>query len=195
MVRDSETNPPNATSEVPLSAPPRPGRVPLDDGFLRMLGFIAAALVPGSILGLALAFMEAVREAAFQPLEVVNLALVGSIFGLGYTIPAILIAGLPLCFLYLRLGWSDLPRHLAGGAAIGWALAVVTGSKHGCSRQGLAANLPDWLACLSLGEQLLLSGMGAVAALMFWSIAYRRRPWLVFIGLHAALPLAILALR
>ena len=160
-----------------------------------MLGLIAAALVPGSIIGFVLGLMEAVREAAFQPLEVINLAVFGSIFGLAFAIPAILIAGLPLCFLYLRLGWSDLPRHLVGGAVIGWALALVTGSNQRCFRLGVAGDLPDWLACLSLGEQLLLSGMGAAAALMFWSVAYRRRPWLVFIGLHAALPLAILALR
>ena len=162
---------------------------------MAMTGFVVAAFVPGTILGLALGVAEAIRKGAFQPLEVLAGTFLGLVFGLGVTLPTILIAGLPMHQLYRCLGWSDWPRHVLGGAAIGWALAVVTGSSYGCFKCRVAGNLPDWLACLSLGEQLLLSGMGAAAALMFWSVAYRRRPWLVFVGLHAALPLAILALR
>ncbi len=183
------------TSKIAVPAGHRPAQRPWGRGVMAMIGFIVAAIVPGTILGLALGVAEAIRKGAFQPLEVLAGTFLGLVFGLGVTVPTILIAGLPMHLLYRSLGWSDWPRHLFGGAAIGWALAVVTGSNQRCFKPGAVANLSDWIACLSLGEQLLLSSMGAAAALMFWSVAYRRRPYLVFIGLHAALPLAILVLR
>ena len=176
------------------SCRPPPRTTALGNGFIVMAGFGVAAFVPGTILGLTVGVAEAIRKGAFEPLELLAAAFLGLVSSLGLTVPAILIAGLPLHLLYRRLGWSDWPRHVLAGALIGWALAMVTGGNHRCFQREVASNLSDWLACLPLGEQLLLSGVGAAAALMFWSVAYGRRPWLVFIGLHAALPFSILAL-
>ena len=88
---------------------------------MAVLGFFVAAVVPGAAAGLALVVTESLGGGVLDPLDALAGMLLGVVFGVEVTMLAILVAGIPAHLLYRRLGWSDWPRHLLGGAVIGWA--------------------------------------------------------------------------
>lgn len=179
-----------ATKDLP------PGAVDLADCGRQVRGFLAAAFVPGALGGVALLLSG--DAATITPMNTEALvfwlfawAVLGAFFGLFVTIPTILVAGLPAYLLYRRLGWTDWPRHLLGGAVIGWIVGVLTSGGLQASKDPASLDLLAWIVAADNSWRLGSVLLGAASVLMLWSILYTRRAWLMFFGLLSTCPLVV----
>ncbi len=176
------------------------GAIDLADCGRQVRGFLAAAFVPGLLGGLAIVLYGAYGVIGQPDLAsqvtipraagaFVFYAVMGAFFGLVVTVPAILVAGLPAYLVYRRLGWTDWPRHLLGGAVIGWLVGIFAFGGLQALKDPASLDLLRWATGFDSPWRLGSVFLGAASVLMLWSVLYTRRSWLMFFGLLLACPL------
>ena len=159
-----------------------------------LLAFSIAAITPGLLVGVALSVAPAVGNPIWLLGAIYILPPVGAFFGLFTTVPTILIAGMPAYLLYGRLGWSDWPTHLLGGALIGWLVNLVLYGKRAIRELEQSANALGLIGAIPVAWQLSFALFGAAAASMFWFVLYTRRGEQAFLAKAAVVSLAAIGL-
>lgn len=160
-----------------------------DPDFRRRLlvGLCAAAFTPGALAGL----MISLRMSIDSPQAAVSLLFfpeIGAVIGLIVAVPVILFAGLPLLWLYLRMGWRSWPSYALGGAAIGFCAAWVEMALQDPAPADLLAvfEANTWPGDKRAGGVLIVVFLGAASASVLWAVLYTRTP----VWLGVLLPLA-----
>ena len=175
-------------SDSPTEEAPQAGELQLDRCGRQVLGFMVAALVPAFLFGLAMEVANSVSTGRLQPVGLIAFPIFTAIYGLIVTVPTILFAGLPVYGVYVRLGWTDLPRCLVGGSIIGWGAGFLL---YGGSRSVGLSNIWDldaWRSVMPVHSHIGFALLGAASVLMLWSVIYQRHPWFVFAGLIVVCP-------
>ena len=160
-----------------------------------VLALYAAAVTPGFLMGLWACFQSSLDSLA----ALILLPLAAAVVGLLVSVPAIAIGGLPLYWVYRRLGWTAWPGYALGGALIG----AVAGQ---AARPIGPLRIPEasagervfgawfWAPDQSTTEVVACGALGAASATVFWACLYARRPMACIALLPAACLLLAIAL-
>ncbi len=165
------------------------GELRLDLCGRQVLGFVVAAVLPGYLFGLALGVAGSISSGALHLGLLVVLPLWAAVLGLIVTVPTAVFVGIPTYWLFIRLGWTDWPRCVLGGALIGWIVGLLVFGGGWTSDPAQLLDPGSWREILSVRLNLGSALLGAASVLMLWSIVYTRRARLIFVGILSACPL------
>lgn len=163
-----------------------------------LLGFFIAAITPGLLIGASLSISAAITENVLALVALYVLPPVAAFFGLFTTVPAILVAGVPIYLLFAWLGWTDWPRFVLGGALIGWAFAHFGYTGVLPVEMWIVAILGDRANLLPAALQLGFALLGGASGSMLWFVLYTTRAqqaFLIKVALASFLAIGLVLVR